>query len=942
MATSLISTPTSALGYITSPDLPSTSKTSTVATLPSVLTTAPAIKNIATQTQAVKSMSSAVANQSAANRSVPAQPAAPVAQKTSTVATAPKTAGPVATPAQFANDAYSSATNPQGLTVAQMSAMAGGTPPPITGGIATGTTNANGSATINTSPASNTGAQPSQTPSPSTAAPTQAAWGRTGTYVNGAGQSVYDEQTWNPLLGKYETVTYDAKTGAKYTGAPVQAQTQYGTSDAYGNATFNAPSSTSSSATGANGLPFQSQIDSLQTQTDALHAQYMTDLEKLRNGTIPLTESQQGQLDTIKMQFDQLMQQQKIANENYTQGVSIAGIVAGRDKYTPETEMGNIKRTVDQGISKLAEINATALKTLYDAKTAMQSENWKALDTAYAKLDSFMQQKQATLDKLQERTLDQANKLAERNRQTAQDKLNYSTTTAPGIAGSLTYLKSDGTIHQPTEADIQAEAAKSGIDVGILRASVYEQMSKLRDTQTAKKAAEEVQLNKDKNSLIASAVQNSAPQSVIAAINSAKTYADAANAGGQYLSSATGIIGEYNFYKRQEEAAGRTPVSFTEYQDMDVNRKKLASTISDASGLTPSQNANFVRISDKYQADQVINAGDRAVQANALADQVIANPGNAGLQLQILYTLVKNLDPNSAVREGEIALATNTQSYLSKFGLSLEKIGSGKIIGNDAAIELAQATKNLSASWQDAAARREMKYKAQADTANIGDAFNTYLKSSKELPSTADFIRSMQQSAEDYLTNNPEEAQKVQDLQKNMGWTDAQAIEYVNSQYLGGGNSSTKGFSPVSGDTNAATIPVSGEKPVPVAVASEAIRSVKPAGEWGGQCGAFVHSVVADYPYGLDGINKKESVINVPKTSIPRVGDVVIQRIGGQYGHVAIVNSVDPKSETITLTESNYYDKTRPEEVTHNRKLSLSSPTISGYFRGQLTNKIIA
>jgi len=40
----------------------------------------------------------------------------------------------------------------------------------------------------------------------------------------------------------------------------------------------------------------------------------------------------------------------------------------------------------------------------------------------------------------------------------------------------------------------------------------------------------------------------------------------------------SGAIGEYNFYAAQEKSAGRTPVSFNEYQDIDANRKRDVGT----------------------------------------------------------------------------------------------------------------------------------------------------------------------------------------------------------------------------------------------------------------------------------------------------------------------------------------------------------------------------
>lgn len=117
------------------------------------------------------------------------------------------------------------------------------------------------------------------------------------------------------------------------------------------------------------------------------------------------------------------------------------------------------------------------------------------------------------------------------------------------------------------------------------------------------------------------------------------------------------------------------------------------------------------------------------------------------------------------------------------------------------------------------------------------------------------------------------------------------------------------------------------------ALNSSKIVSVKPSGSYGGQCGEFIHNIVKDYPYGLNGINQKESIINVPRGSLPQIGDVVIQRVAGSTGHVAVVNNVDPNTGKITLTESNWNND---ERVSHSRQMSINSPTISGYYRGSI------
>lgn len=154
--------------------------------------------------------------------------------------------------------------------------------------------------------------------------------------------------------------------------------------------------------------------------------------------------------------------------------------------------------------------------------------------------------------------------------------------------------------------------------------------------------------------------------------------------------------------------------------------KPTATSVANSSGLTPAQTQNFIKISDTYQKDEVIKQAEKSVSVNTIANQVIADPSNAAKQLTILYTLVKNLDPNSAVREGELALAQSTQSYLDKYKTSFERITSGKIISSDTAVQLAQETINLANIWQQAAVTRTQKYDAQASVSGLGAAWNEY------------------------------------------------------------------------------------------------------------------------------------------------------------------------------------------------------------------------
>lgn len=224
--------------------------------------------------------------------------------------------------------------------------------------------------------------------------------------------------------------------------------------------------------------------------------------------------------------------------------------------------------------------------------------------------------------------------------------------------------------------------------------------------------------------------QNNAPGDMIQKVIDTgikKGVGSAYTEAGQYGAGGTGIIGEYNYYVAQAQAQGIKPVDFTTYQTQDANRKAVATT---PAGLTTNQNQSFLRITDKFQADPFINNALKGQTAKSIADQVLADPNNAANQLKSLYVLVKNLDPDSAVREGEISLAQQTLSYADRFKTYFDRINNGQVIAPSAAKELALATKDLAKAWTDTAAKRQKQYEAQAAGAGIDDAFKSYLQSS--------------------------------------------------------------------------------------------------------------------------------------------------------------------------------------------------------------------
>ena len=188
----------------------------------------------------------------------------------------------------------------------------------------------------------------------------------------------------------------------------------------------------------------------------------------------------------------------------------------------------------------------------------------------------------------------------------------------------------------------------------------------------------------------------------------------------------SGSIGEYNF-----AVANGYKGSYSQYQNEDANRKiAIARAGVGSTGLSTQQFNALNQITTRFQADPIINQALKGATASAIADQVIANPNSATNQLKSLYILVKNLDPDSAVREGELSLANQTQSYLQQFSNTLARIDKGQVIAPDAAVALAQATKELMSAWNATAAKREQQYNSQAGTLGVGNEFGSYIQGS--------------------------------------------------------------------------------------------------------------------------------------------------------------------------------------------------------------------
>lgn len=145
-----------------------------------------------------------------------------------------------------------------------------------------------------------------------------------------------------------------------------------------------------------------------------------------------------------------------------------------------------------------------------------------------------------------------------------------------------------------------------------------------------------------------------------------------------------------------------------------------------ASGVIPrastaAQDKKYESLATKYRDAQLVKDSDSFANQVAIADQVLANPGNSANQLMVLYSLVKSLDPNSAVREGEIALANEAASFKQRWETFKTKIEKGQPLNPEVAKELAQGIKNLAKAYAAGKKRVDARYAADAKAVGIDD-----------------------------------------------------------------------------------------------------------------------------------------------------------------------------------------------------------------------------
>jgi len=172
---------------------------------------------------------------------------------------------------------------------------------------------------------------------------------------------------------------------------------------------------TATGTAGAGGTDLEAQMNDLNAKTDQAFQDYQNSINQLRSGTFPLTPDQQAQVDAMNASTQSLIAAQKVANQNYTQGVTQAGITSGQARYSPEIAMGNIQNSISAGLAKVQDIEVKAQTEMTTLRQGFDDRNYAQINASYDKLQSYLKQKSDSITAMQKAIQDEADKTRQYN-----------------------------------------------------------------------------------------------------------------------------------------------------------------------------------------------------------------------------------------------------------------------------------------------------------------------------------------------------------------------------------------------------------------------------------------------------------------------------------------------------------------------------------------------
>ncbi len=259
------------------------------------------------------------------------------------------------------------------------------------------------------------GGKATQAPNPTTPPPApktpSAAPVPTYSFLDGSKFASSGKQISPPTVVTAKPATQDLSNKQAALDQAVQAQSQQTQNIATQNSTEQsaspapaAPAATADDLSkiinGEAANPANDAIKAVQDQADTAYQDFQSKVQQIQNGTFPLTPAQQAQVNATQASFDQLKNAQTLANQNYEAQVRIAGITSGRNMTAPLINTSIVKAAVDNGISKIANIDSQASKAVADLQQGFMDKDYQMINDAYSAASKLFADKTTAIQEM--------------------------------------------------------------------------------------------------------------------------------------------------------------------------------------------------------------------------------------------------------------------------------------------------------------------------------------------------------------------------------------------------------------------------------------------------------------------------------------------------------------------------------------------------------------
>lgn len=262
-------------------------------------------------------------------------------------------------------------------------------------------------------------------------------------------------------------------------------------------------------------------------------------LDGIRTGSVPLSGYEQAQLDATRQAMQQVINEQRLENKNFEQGIRVANEARGLSRYSPEMAQGEIFAAVSEGNKKISDLNSKMVLTLSDMERGFRDNNFNKVKEAFQFIKEAKEEKTATLDNMYKTVVSKQQAL-EKDRQEQ-------------AMADVSSLLIDDSYTLPSKKQYISQLIASG---ALNQEQIKEVNTMLKES------------TKDIEAIAKSAAENGATPAQINAILKSESINDAYNNASGFLSKVdTGAIGEYKYYEAQERRAGRAPLSFLDFKN---------------------------------------------------------------------------------------------------------------------------------------------------------------------------------------------------------------------------------------------------------------------------------------------------------------------------------------------------------------------------------------